>query len=44
LIQGLLERSEPGLTFRVVRGRIHKHTDAPHPLGRLPLRHEWPSG
>jgi hypothetical protein len=32
-----------GLSFRIVRGQVHKHTDAPHPLGLLRPRRERPS-
>ena len=35
LLQALQERREAGLPFRIVRGQVHKHADAPHPLGLL---------
>ena len=30
LLQDLPERCDAGLTYRIVRGRVHEHTDAPH--------------
>jgi hypothetical protein len=27
LLQGLLERRDAGLSFRIVRGHVHKHTN-----------------
>ena len=35
LLQGLCERREAGLSFRVVHGQIHEHADASHPLRLL---------
>jgi hypothetical protein len=32
------------LSFRIVRGQIHEHADAPHPLGLLRVRRERPQG
>ena len=32
LLQGLPERRDAGLTFCIVRGPVHEHTDAAHPL------------
>ena len=31
-------------SFRIVCGQVHKHTDAPHPLGLLRPRRERPRG
>src|SRR2546427_9032475 len=44
LLQGVCERREAGLSFRVVRGQIHEHADAPPPLGLLRPRRERPCG
>jgi hypothetical protein len=41
-LQRLSERGEASPCFRIVRGR-HEHADAPHALGLLPTRHDWPS-
>jgi hypothetical protein len=30
--------------FRIVRGQVQKHADAPHPLRLLPARRERPCG
>jgi hypothetical protein len=38
LLQGLLERRKSGLTFWIVRGPVHEHTDPPHLLGLLRMR------
>jgi hypothetical protein len=38
----LHERLKSGLCFRVVRGPIHQHADAPHPLGLLRACRERP--
>src|SRR5262245_53956416 len=35
LLQALVERRDPSLTFWIVCGGTHKHTDTPHPLGLL---------
>jgi hypothetical protein len=40
--QRLHECSEADLKFRIVRGSRKQHTDAPHSLGLLRARHEWP--
>jgi hypothetical protein len=40
LLEGLCERREAGLSFRIVRGQIHEHADAPHRLARGPERAE----
>src|SRR5262249_55523954 len=42
LLQDLLEGRDAGLSFRIVRGPIHEHADAPHPLRLLCARHERP--
>ena len=42
LLQGLCERREAGLSFRIVRGQIHEHADAPHPLRLLRARRQRP--
>src|SRR5262249_46028841 len=42
LPQLLLERRMAGLRIRIVRGQTVKHSDAPHALGLLRLRREWP--
>ena len=44
LLQPLQERRDAGLCFRIVRGRVHEHADAPHPLGLLRARGERPRG
>jgi hypothetical protein len=31
LLQPMQERRDAGPSFRIVRGQVHKHTDAPHP-------------
>jgi hypothetical protein len=41
-LEALHERGEAGLRLRLVRGRIHEHADAPHPL-LLRVRRERPS-
>ena len=41
-LQPLQERPEAGLRFRIVRGQVHEHADAPHPLGLLRPRRERP--
>ena len=40
--QSLVKRPNAGLIFRIVRGRGHEDTDAPHPLGLLGARRERP--
>jgi hypothetical protein len=42
LLQGLCERREAGLSFRVFRGPIREHADAPHLLALLRTRRERP--
>jgi hypothetical protein len=42
LLQDLLERCDAGVTFWIVRGRVHEHTDPPHLLGLLRARGERP--
>src|SRR5262249_1526735 len=42
LVQGLGERREAGLSFRIVLGPIHEHTDASHPLALLRPRRKRP--
>jgi hypothetical protein len=31
-----------GLSFRIVRGQMHEHSNAPHPVSLLPARRERP--
>src|SRR5262249_37610251 len=33
-----------GLSFRIIRSKVHEHTDAPHPLSLLRVRRERPRG
>ena len=42
LAQYLSERRETFLPFRIVRGRVHQHANAPHPLGLLRSRKKRP--
>jgi hypothetical protein len=42
LAQGLCERRDAGLCFRVIRGRGYEHADAPHALALLRTRRERP--
>ena len=42
LLQRLYERGVAGLAFRIVRGRVHEHADAPHPVGLLRATGERP--
>jgi hypothetical protein len=35
ILQTLLERRKPGLTFWIVLGSVQQHGDAPHSLGLL---------
>src|SRR5262249_23724268 len=42
LLEGLHQRREAGLSFRIVRWQIHEHADAPHPLALLRARRERP--
>src|SRR5262249_33660631 len=37
------ERRASGLPQRILRGRVHQHTDPPHALGLLRTRRERPS-
>src|SRR5262249_52562709 len=41
-LQPLQKRRETRLSFRVVRGKIHEHADAAHPLALLRARRERP--
>ena len=43
MLQSLHECRKPGLSFRVVRGHVHEHADAPHALALLRPRRERPS-
>src|SRR5262249_33717005 len=43
-LQPLQKRRKARLPFRIVRGAIHEHTDAPHALGLLRPRRERPCG
>jgi hypothetical protein len=42
LPEDLFERGDTGLTLRMVGSRIHQYSDAPHTLGLLRARREWP--
>src|SRR5512141_1982937 len=42
LLQGLPERRDGGLTFWIVSGPVHEHTDPPHLLGLLRPRCKRP--
>src|SRR5262249_34473120 len=42
LSQRLYERRLASLSFRIVRGRVHKHADATNPIGLLRARPERP--
>src|SRR5262245_46272094 len=42
LLQGLRERREAGLSFRIVHGQIQEHADASDALARLRARRERP--
>jgi hypothetical protein len=42
LLHALNECHEAGLSFRVVRGRVHKHADASHAPVLLRARHQRP--
>jgi hypothetical protein len=42
LLQPLDERDNARLSFRIVRGQIHQHTDPPRPLALLRVRRERP--
>jgi hypothetical protein len=35
LLQALCKRCKSGLTFKIVRGQVHKHADAPLSVGLL---------
>src|SRR5215471_14666820 len=43
LLQTLYKRRQAGLSVRIVRGRMHQHTDAPRLLGLLRQRRNRPS-
>jgi hypothetical protein len=43
MLQSLHECRKPGLSFRVVRGHVHEHADAPHAFALLRPRRERPS-
>jgi hypothetical protein len=40
LLQPIDERHQAGLSFPIIRGQVHQHADAPHPLGLLRARRE----
>jgi hypothetical protein len=42
LLQPLQERRDAGLSFRIVRGQVHKHADPTRPLALLRPRRERP--
>jgi hypothetical protein len=44
LLQPLQERCDACHGLRIVSGQVHKHADAPHPLGLLGARRERPRG
>src|SRR5215475_5187012 len=39
-LQSLQERPDARLRLRIIRGQIHEHADAPHPLALLRARGE----
>jgi hypothetical protein len=41
LLQVLHERREACLSFHIIGGEVHEHTDAAYPLA-LRARREWP--
>jgi hypothetical protein len=41
-LEPLQECRETTLSFRVIRGEIHEHSDAAHPLGLLRVCRERP--
>jgi hypothetical protein len=43
-LQRLHEGNDASLAISIIRGRVHQHADAPHPLGLLPARRKRPSG
>src|SRR5215471_1729181 len=43
LLQTLHKRRQAGLSVRIVRGRMHQHTDAAHRIGLLRAYQDWPS-
>ena len=43
-LQPLQERREADLKFRIVRGLVHEHSDAPHAVALLRTRDERPRG
>jgi hypothetical protein len=44
LLQPLQEPRDAGLSFRIVRGQVHKHADPTRPLALLRARRERPRG
>jgi hypothetical protein len=42
LLQLLRQRVKGGLFFGIVRGKVHEHADAAHPLGLLRPPHHRP--
>jgi hypothetical protein len=42
LLQPLMESCETRLSFSIIGNGIHQHANAPHPLGLLRARGEWP--
>src|SRR5262245_32310370 len=42
LLQSLQKRSDAPLPFRIIRGQVHQHADAPHSLVLLRVRRERP--
>ena len=40
--QSLCERCDTRRRFRIIRGEVHEHADAPHPLRLLRARRERP--
>ena len=44
LLQHLQKRREAGLSFRIVRGHVHKHTDPTRPLALLCAQRQRPKG
>jgi len=38
----LKKRGDAALALRIVRGQVHEHADAPHPLALLRMRRERP--
>ena len=44
LLKSLPQSRDAGLPYRIVRGEWHDHADAPHALGLLRARRDWPRG